>query len=254
MRIVIIEDEKLTAKDLARTLKAVRPDVDIVTMLHSVEDAIDFFQQEVSVDLIFSDIQLGDGLSFEIFKQTDLQIPIIYCTAFNDYALEAFKTLGIDYLVKPFSKETVEKALTKYLSLKGAVSDPEPSYSELMKLLQHQAGSKKLPAVLVQKRDKIIPLPAEEIAVFFIEDDAVFAFTFGGKKQLLSHKLNDLEQRYQPHFFRANRQYLVHRKAVKDVSHHFNRKILVNLTVAFEPQILVGKVKVTAFLDWLANT
>lgn len=258
MKIIIIEDEKLTAKDLARTLTAVNPEVEIVDMLASVEDAIAFFQEEPEADLIFSDIQLGDGLSFDIFEQVDLKIPIIYCTAFNHYALEAFNTLGIDYLVKPFSHETVEKALTKYLSIKNAFSAPSPppadSQADLINLLKHQLTPAAAPSFLIQKGDKIIPLPVEEIALFFIEHDAVYALNFAGKKELLSNTLNDIEKKVPQGFFRANRQFLVNRKAVKDASHYFNRKVLINLNVPFEPQILVGKLKVTAFLEWLANS
>ncbi|MEM6347091.1 MAG: LytTR family DNA-binding domain-containing protein [Bacteroidota bacterium] len=253
MKIVIIEDEKLTAKDLARTISAVDPDTEIVAMLASVEDAVEFFADEQPIDLIFSDIQLGDGLSFEIFEQTKLKIPIIYCTAFNHYALEAFKTLGIDYLVKPFSKATVEAALDKYHTIKGDANTTGGDYSSLIDLMKSQLNPRKPSSVIVQQRDKIIPLPVEEIALFFIEHDAVYAYTFTGKKHLLSQKLNELEGDFTGPFFRANRQFLISRKAVKDASHYFNRKVMVHLTIPFEEEILVGKLKVTAFLEWLAE-
>ncbi|MEM7373167.1 MAG: LytTR family DNA-binding domain-containing protein [Bacteroidota bacterium] len=254
MKIVIIEDEKLTAKDLARTIHSVAPDAEILAMLHSVEEAVLFFSDSPALDLIFSDIQLGDGLSFEIFDQTQLKVPIIYCTAFNQYALEAFKTLGIDYVVKPFSRSTVEQALTKFRTMKDALHPPQENYAALVHVLRQQMGPAKSPSVIIQQGDKIIPLPVEKIALFFIEHDAVFAYTFEGSKHLLSQKLNELEQTYAQSFFRANRQYLVNRKAVKDASHYFNRKILIHLTIPFKEQIIVGKLKVTAFMDWLANS
>ncbi|MEL7531524.1 MAG: LytTR family DNA-binding domain-containing protein [Bacteroidota bacterium] len=253
MKIVIIEDEKLTAKDLARTITAVEAEAEIVTMLPSVEDALAFFAEEQAVDLIFSDIQLGDGLSFEIFEQTELKIPIIYCTAFNHYALEAFKTLGIDYLVKPFSKDTVKAALEKYHTIKGEANTTSSDYSGLIDLMKNQLSPRKTSSVIVQQGDKIIPLPVAQIALFFIEHEAVFAYTFEGKKHLLSQKLNELEAKFVGAFFRANRQFLINRKAVKDASHYFNRKIIVNLTIPFAEQILVGKLKLTAFLEWLAE-
>ncbi|MEL6593432.1 MAG: LytTR family DNA-binding domain-containing protein [Bacteroidota bacterium] len=254
MKIVIIEDEKLTAKDLARTIRSAEPEAEIIAMLPSVEDALEFFAEEHSIDLIFSDIQLGDGLSFEIFEQTNLKVPIIYCTAFNHYALEAFKTLGIDYLVKPFSTATVKQALEKYHTIKGEPQAEQEDYSALITMMKAQLRpQRKASSVIIQQGDKIIPLAVEKIALFFIEHDAVFAYTFEGKKHLLSQKLNELESKYNGPFFRANRQFLLNRKAVKDASHYFNRKIMVHLTIPFEEQILVGKLKVTAFLEWLAE-
>ncbi|MCU0469963.1 MAG: LytTR family DNA-binding domain-containing protein [Arcicella sp.] len=253
MKIIIIEDEKLTAKDLARTITSVEPDAEIVAILPSVEEAIGYFKENPRADLIFSDIQLGDGLSFEIFEKVQNQTPIIFCTAFNEYALEAFKTVGIDYLLKPFSKITVTKALEKYHQLRENLSHQSPDFSEMISLLKHQLNPTKIPSVIIQQADKIIPLNGVDIAFFYIEEDCVFAYTFDEKRHLLAQKLDTLETIFTPTFFRANRQFLVNRKAVKDATHHFNRKILINLTVSYKEQIMVGKLKVTAFLAWLAG-
>ncbi|MEM6632853.1 MAG: LytTR family DNA-binding domain-containing protein [Bacteroidota bacterium] len=254
MKIVIIEDEKLTARDLATTIQEVDPHAKIIAMLHSVEDAISFFLKEETVDLIFSDIQLGDGLSFEIFAKTRVNIPIIYCTAFNQYALDAFKTLGIDYLLKPFSKPIVRKALEKYKTMKGALSSPKEDYDTLISLLKSQLHSPKPTAIIIQQGDKITPLSLEQVALFFIKNEAVFALSFDGEKYAITQRLNDLEDSLSQHFFRANRQFLINRKAIKDASHFFNRKILIHLTIPFEEKILVSKVKASAFLNWLTHT
>ena len=253
MKIIIIEDEKLTAKDLAKTIKAIDSDIEIVALLHSVEEATDFFKTNPELDLIFSDIELGDGLSFEIFEKVNNSIPIIFCTAFNEYALEAFKAVGIDYLLKPFSKNTVEKSLKKYHLLKEKFASQEDSTLNLMSLLKNKLFPTKMPSVIMQQGDKIIPLEGDKIALFYIEDNVVFAYTFDQKKYLLSQKLDVLEHTFSPIFFRANRQFLINRKAIKDASHYFNRKIVVNLTLPYDEQIIVGKLKVTSFLDWLAN-
>jgi two-component system, LytTR family, response regulator LytT len=253
MKIVIIEDEKLTAKDLAKTIKGIEPDIEIMALLHSVEEAIAFFKTKPELDLIFSDIELGDGLSFEIFEKTQNKVPVIFCTAFNEYALEAFKTVGIDYLLKPFSKITVEKALEKYHSLKEKLAPQKETLPNLMTLLKNQLFPTKTPSVIMQQGDKIIPLDGDKIALFYIEDDYVFAYTFDQKSHILSQKLDVLEKTFSPSFFRANRQFLINRKAVKDASHSFNRKIEVNLLFPFKEQIIVGKLKVTSFLEWLAN-
>jgi two-component system, LytTR family, response regulator LytT len=255
MKIVIIEDEKWTAKDLSKTITSIDSDAEIVAILASVEDAIDFLKDKTNIDLIFSDIQLGDGLSFDIFDTIQNQTPIIFCTAFNEYALKAFNTVGIDYLLKPFTKNTVSKALEKYQQLKDklAPSTPQEDYSLVMNLLKNQLNLGKVPSVIIQQGDKIIPLDGATIALFYIEDDYVFAHTFDQKRHLLSQKLDGLEKTFYPSFFRVNRQFLVSRKAIKDASHFFNRKILVNLTFPFKEQIIVGKLKVTAFVEWLAQ-
>jgi two-component system, LytTR family, response regulator LytT len=256
MKIVIIEDEKWTAKDLSKTITSLDEDAEIVAILASVEEAVAYLKDNKDIDLIFSDIQLGDGLSFDIFETIDNKTPIIFCTAFNEYALKAFDTLGIDYLLKPFTKKTVGKALEKYQQLIGKFSpaQPQEDYSSVMNLLKNQLNIGKTPSVIMQQGDKIIPLDGATIALFYIEDDYVFAHTFDQKRHLLSQKLDGLEKTFYPTFFRVNRQFLVSRKAIKDASHFFNRKILVNLTFPFKEQIIVGKLKVTAFLEWLANT
>jgi two-component system, LytTR family, response regulator LytT len=253
MKIVIIEDEKLTAKDLSRTIQGIDEDAEIIAILPSVEEATEYLLVNKNIDLIFSDIQLGDGLSFEIFEKVQNQIPVIFCTAFNEYALEAFKTVGIDYLLKPFSKSSVSKALEKYNQLRERMTPPKEDLSSLMNILKNQMNPTKSSSIIMQQGDKIIPINSDNIALFYIEDDYVFAYTFEGKKHLLSQKLDKLETQFSTTFFRANRQFLVNRKAVRDASHHFNRKIEINLTIPFSEQIIVGKLKITAFLEWLAG-
>lgn len=252
MRILIIEDEKITAKDLAKTILSVEPDAEIVGFLHSIEDALLFFQQDQNIDLIFSDIELGDGLSFEIFEMANISIPVIFCTAYNEYALEAFKAFGIDYILKPFSKNTVGNALQKYFTIKDKFSVGNNEYNNLISALKNNLNSLKLPSIIIQQKDKILPINGENIAIFYIENDYVFAYTFEQKTFIISQKLDSLEKTFSPVFFRANRQFLINRKAVKDASHHFNRKILVNLTLPFNYQIIIGKLKVTSFIDWLS--
>lgn len=252
MNIVIIEDEKLTAKDLAKTLQAIGPEIKIIGMLHSLEAAVDFFSTRPSVDLIFSDIELGDGLSFELFGKMPITTPVIFCTAYDHYALDAFGTVGIDYVLKPFSKERIEKTLRKYQTLKEKFAAPKQDFSDLLQLLKQKAVPRSR-SVIIHQGEKIIPLPETEIALFYIEKDYTFAYTFMGKKHILSQNMDHLEKTFVPEFFRANRQFLVNRKAVKDASQHFNRKLRINLTIAFPEPIMVGKLKMTAFTNWLAG-
>jgi len=252
MKIVIVEDEKWIAKDLAQTITSIEPSAEIIKILHSVEDAINYFQANPKSDLIFSDIELGDGLSFQIYEKIPNHPPIIFCTAFNEYALEAFKTAGIDYLLKPFSKSSVTKALEKYQKLKNTFATPATDFNAIINLLGKTIQPKSQ-SVVVYQGDKIIPIEGSQVALFFVENENIYAYTFDQKKFLVSEKMEALELTFSPSFFRANRQFLVNRKAVKDAANSFNRKITVNLILPFKEPIQVGKLKVTEFLEWLKS-
>ncbi len=252
MKIVIIEDEKLTAKDLAKTLLAIDADIEIVATIPSVEEGLLFFQSNQEVDLIFSDIELGDGLSFDIFQKIQNTTPIIFCTAYQQYTLDAFKTAGIDYVLKPFSKQSIEKALTKFKKLKEQFEKPSLDINKVYDSLKNTLLGK-VSSVIVHQGDKIIPISGNDIALFYTENDCVFAFTFEQKKHLVNQKLESLEHTF-PDFYRANRQFLLNRKAVKDASQYFNRKLLANLNIPFKEQIIISKLKTTEFIQWLVNS
>lgn len=259
LKIAIVEDEKITAMDLADTLRRVDSDIEIVAILASVKQGMEFFEARPNIDLVFSDIQLPDGLSFEIYKQHRLTTPVIFCTAYDQYALQAFNANGIDYLLKPFSKETVAKALDKYEQLRQSFAAPTDKLNTLIQLFDsygrmEQPIIPRISSVVVYQGEKIIPIEIQAIALFFLEDGYVFALTFELKKHIVAQTLEELETRCGRQFFRANRQYLVNRKAVKDAARYLNRKILVHLTIAYPQQILVGKLKTSQLLEWLANT
>lgn len=252
MKIAIIEDEKITAKDLANTIKVIEPDAEIVAILGSVEDAILFFGQNPDLDLIFSDIELGDGLCFDIFEQVENHTPIIFCTAYEKYSLDAFRNAGIDYILKPFNKLSIERTLLKYKSLKAKLSK---SRSDLDGLLSELKGRlfNSTPSIIVHQADKIIPISGNDIALFYIDSLNTIAYTFNHSKYIVPQKMEALESLFAPYFFRANRQHLVNRKAIKDASQYFNRKLIINLTIAFSEQIVVGKLKTAEFLKWLTG-
>ena len=253
-KILIIEDESPTAKDLKNTILEIEPDAIVTDIVSSVEDGKEYLTKNPDVDLIFSDILLGDGLSFEIFDSLTTMIPVIFCTAYNEYALQAFKSFGIDYILKPFTKESVAIALQKFSKLSARQRQkPKPEYNDFFQQLRNQFQPVSKPSIILHQGDKIIPLESEKIALFFIENDIVYAITFDQKKINTEYKLDLLEQKFSPHFFRTNRQYLINRKAVKQASQHFHRKLQVHLNIPFSETILVGKEKVTAFLDWLSN-
>ncbi|HVS98126.1 MAG TPA: LytTR family DNA-binding domain-containing protein [Puia sp.] len=244
MDIVIIEDEPLTAQDLKACVLVCEPTAQVVAILSSVREAIAFFREQPAPDLIFSDIQLGDGLSFAIFETNAQTIPVIFCTAYDEYALEAFRAAGIDYLLKPFTPAAIAAALAKYKTFRGAA----PSYTEIARSF----GNRRQQNVLVFFKEKIVPVDTVEIALFYLRHDVTRLVTFGKLQYVVNKPLEELERTIAGRFYRVNRQFLVNRRAIRDVSHYFGRKLLVNLTIPFEEKITVGRLKSNEFLDWLA--
>lgn len=253
MRVVIIEDEQFMAQDLAETILRVAPDFQIVKVLESVKSAVAYFQESPLVDLIFSDIQLGDGLSFEVFKEVKITAPVIFCTAYDVYALTAFKANGIDYVLKPFTQDIIYEAIEKYKQLKRSLSNETFDFELIAGLFERKTQQDS--CLLVYVKDKIVPIKFNEIACFYIENDLTYLMTFSGKYHALNKSLDELEKVAGSSFYRANRKWLIHRNAIKEASHYFHRKLLLHLSVpvSTDESITVSKVKATSFLSWLAG-
>ena len=250
MQVLIIEDELLSAEDLADTLRQLSTDISIVGILHSVKEAIQYLQSPPEIDLIFSDIQLGDGLSFEIFREVHLTQPVVFCTAFDAYAIEAFKNNGIDYILKPFDNAAVANALAKYRQWKQYFSLVSVDYSALMEKLITRKPE--YTAVLVYQKDKIMPVSLPDIALFYIEHETRL-FTFDKRSHVVTYTLDQLEKMCGETFFRVNRQYLVNRKAVEGAVQYSPRKFVVDLTHHFPETIGVSKTRTSTFLAWLTQ-
>lgn len=250
MKIVIIEDEAMNVEDLGTTLKEISFPVEIVAELSSVKEAIAYFEEADNYDLIFSDIHLGDGSSFDIFEEVKINKPVVFCTAYDKYALEAFNNNGIAYVLKPYNKTAIENAVTKYINL-----TQNNSYNKLLEGLSAVADKLKHEEkqVLVHHKDKIVPVSIDSIAVFYIENDVTKICCFNQSVYVLSSNLDDIENQYPSKFYRANRQYLINKKAIKEVSKFFARKLLVHLTIKFQHEIIVSKTKASQFLLWLGN-
>jgi len=253
MNIVIIEDERVVADDLEFSINQLINGPVSIVQLHSVKEAVVYLKNNPSPDLIFSDIQLGDGLSFEIFIAVNVSAPVIFCTAYDEYALDAFKANGIDYILKPFTTQTLERALQRYEELKKLFSaDQGPQYNALLEMLADR-GTQKSSSVLVYHQDKIIPIKLEDIALFYLANEVTNLLTFSGKTFYPNKNLDELEKLSGNYFFRANRQFLVSRKAIIDVSSFFSRKLSLNLNIAFGERVVVSKGKASQFLNWLAK-
>jgi DNA-binding LytR/AlgR family response regulator len=253
MRIVIIEDEKITADDLAQTIMQLYPQARIVHMLSTVKESIDYFRTGADIDLIFSDIQLGDGLSFEIFSKVEIKVPVIFCTAYDEYTLHAFKANGIDYILKPFDNDTVATAINKYIAFRERIMENTLSYRSLEQLF---VSRKQLTpgAVLVYYKDKILPIALSEIAFFCLKNGVVHLSTFDKKNYTINKSMDELGELTAPLFFRTNRQFLVNRKAVVDASSYLSRKLSVTLNVPVPETVTISKEKITQFLEWLTQS
>jgi DNA-binding LytR/AlgR family response regulator len=254
MNIVIIEDELKTARALAQLITDVKPGAKIVASIQSVEDAVSYLSENERPDLIFMDVQLADGLSFEIFKEIKINSPVIFCTAFDHYAIDAFKSNGIDYVLKPFSKETITAAFEKVDQMKSFFQTEKPAVSDWQNLLSKVTDQQGKKSFLVFKNNKYTTVATQNIAFFYIRNELPIIMTFDQQEYIITQSLDDVHQLLSQHqFFRLNRQYLVNFDAVKDVEHYFARKLVVHLSIPSPDKLLVSKDKVTTFLNWLEN-
>lgn len=251
MKIVIIEDEHFTAEDLENCIKELRSSFQIIKRLTSVKESVSYFEKHKEYDLIFSDIQLGDGLSFEIFKSIQLSAPVIFCTAFDNYAIDAFKANGIDYVLKPFSKASIEAAIEKYERLVKPATEINKEIQKLLSSLKTDIPKKNHSSLLVHHKDKIIPVKIEDIALFYTQNEICRLINFEGKTFSINETLEKIETLSGKSFFRANRQFLVNRKAVVELVQHFSRKHILKLSVNFNEPIIISKEKTPLLLKWL---
>lgn len=236
MQIVIIEDEVKTAKALAAMIRLISPDADIVATLQSVKSAVAWFATHDQPELIFMDIQLADGISFDIFKETEIRAPVIFCTAYDEFALESFRANGVDYILKPFTQDTLAAALHKVRQLKQFLSAPVAGKSSF----------------LVFTDNRYTAIPIDHIAYFFIRLDMPAICTFDGRTYFVQQSLDHISTVVPPgQFYRVNRQYLVNFDAVKEVEPYYARKLLVHLKVPIPDQIILNKNNTTAFMKWL---
>lgn len=254
MTIIIIEDEVKTAKALGQLIMSIRPDVTILSYIQSIDGAVSYLSENDQPDLIFMDIQLADGLCFEIFKSVEVVSPVIFCTAFDDYAIEAFKSNGVDYVLKPFSRESITQAITKVAELKNFFQRNRRALPDFEHLLNRNVENKGKTGFLVFRNNKYITIQTENIAFFFIKYDTPTIMSFDKAEYPVTQSLDEVHKLLAPsQFFRINRQYLVNFKAIREVEHYFSRKLIVKLTIPTEEKLLVGKDKATSFLSWLEN-
>ncbi len=248
MNVLIVEDESHTAKLLQEMIEQ-DADFIVIEKLESVVETVEYLSKyQKNLDLLFFDIQLADGHSFEIFKHIDVTIPIVFCTAYDEFTLQAIKNNGIDYVLKPFKEEEIHSALQKYKRLLSSfqVKHTAPAFS------QPETPKKYQQNFLTQYREKSIVKRVEEVALFYVENESVNLYTFKGEKFPLFKKLEYIESVCDPNqFFRINRQMLVNRDAVVSFEPYFNRKIILQLNINLDEKAIVSRLKVTNFKEWL---
>lgn len=250
MNVLIIEDEKPAARRLARLLSEL--DVEVSTMLHSVEEAVDWFQKNEHPDLIFLDIQLSDGLSFEIFDLVEVKSVIIFTTAYDEYALQAFKLNSIDYLLKPIDDEELENAVRKYQNLQPDHNQISLDFEDIKKFLVNplEREYKKRFTIRLGQHLKIIN--ADEIECFYSENKGTYAATSEGRNYLLDTTLENLENELSPQiFFRVSRKFYININHIKDIVSYTNSRLIIKLNRYIEQEIIVSRERVKDFKLWL---
>jgi len=254
MRVVIIEDESIAIRKLKKIISEINPEIEIVAALESVYDAKKWFQAHSlsEIDLLFSDIQLSDGLSFEIFENIEINIPIIFTTAYDEYALRAFKLNGVDYLLKPIQKEELKHAINKFENTKKQYSKSQIiDIQALISQFQHSAV--KYPSFISYQKDKLIPLASENVAYFYIQNLIVYAVV-DKTEYVLDETMDEIEKRLPAHlFFRANRQFIIQKKYVSNAELYFNNRLLVHLCLKTPEDIIISREKTSLFKDWLTG-
>jgi DNA-binding LytR/AlgR family response regulator len=248
MKVLIIEDETAAARNLQSMLESIEPEIQVVGITESIIDTLDWFAENPMPDIVFMDIHIADGESFRIFDSVDISAPIIFTTAYDQYALEAFKVNSIDYLLKPLKEEDLQRAMDKWRRITHTERNEYHHRIDTMISEQHQRSD----MFLVHVKDKIVPLQAADIAYFYTSNERVTAHLLDGTSLPMDKTLEALQSSLSEHdFFRANRQFIVARKAVKDISVWFGSRLSLNLTVEIPERIVISKARVPEFKRWL---
>jgi DNA-binding LytR/AlgR family response regulator len=251
MKILILEDEPHTAKALSEIIVQVRPDSIVPEILESIEQSVKYLSNENNLpELIFADIQLADGLSFEIFSKVQLKCPIIFCTAYDHYTLQAFKTNGIEYILKPVKVEDVELAFTKYETLKESLK-PDTEIVNLLKKTFHQKKDYKS-SILVHFKESFIPIAVDKIAFLVVDNEIIYIHTFKNQRYPVFKSMIEIESSVDPSlFFRINRQILLNKNAIKEIQPYFERRVVIKTDLRIKEQLIVSRLKVTEFMNWV---
>ncbi len=251
MKVVLVEDEITASDQLTFLLNAIDSTIEVLKVLDSVKTAIEYFSSTHEASLIFMDIHLADGISFEIFEKVKIETPIIFTTAYDQYAIKAFKVNSIDYLLKPIDEDELSEAIQKFRNKSNDNNSLNNQINGMLQLLQTKPKSYKT-TYLVHHRDELLPIKTENIAYFYIDTGVVKAITSENKAYIIDKKLEDIEDELNPEAFnRVNRQFIIHKSAIENIKHYFNGKLIVNINPIAKERIVVSKAKATGFKKWV---
>jgi len=250
MKVLIVEDEKPAAEKLTKALQQINGLVDVQAVLGSVRESIQWFQQNAFPDLVFMDIALSDGASFDLFQQVEIKCPVIFITAYDEYWQEAFEHNGIDYLLKPVKEEKLTAALKKYEKLKTHFSANYNTIAQLASASANTVGYKK--RFLVKKGNDYVSIKAETIVYFYAAHKLVCLVTAEGQKFLLDQSLSDIEMQTDPAlFYRVNRKHLVNLNSIKRIKALGKGKLVLEVEPASEEEIVISQESASQFKQWL---
>jgi len=250
MNVIIIEDEQASARRLQRMLEKLN--LSVAKTLHSVEESVAWFKTNKHPDLIFLDIQLSDGLSFDIFDEVKIKSSIIFTTAFDEYALQAFKLNSIDYLLKPIDDEELLDAVEKYKDLKTPSSSVQLNFEDIKKLLNNPLEREYKKRFTTKIGQHIKMISVDEIECFYSENKGTYAHTKKGRSYLLDTTLEQLEQELSPKvFFRINRKFYININAIKDIISYTNSRLELKLDCNLDQEVIVARERVKDFKLWL---
>lgn len=248
-KILILEDEKPNSDRIQRLMLKIRPNIQIVGVLTSVKKTVDWLSENECPDLIIMDIQLADGISFEVFNLAEVTCPVIFTTAYDEYAIKAFKYNSIDYLLKPIEKEQLEAAIVKFEKSVQQSNLEYPLIEELIAQIQQKDYRTRF---LLPYRDGYKKVSVEDIAFFYSNLNISYAVLFNGEQNVVPHTLETLEQELEPkNFFRVNRQYIVHVNSIEKVHNFFNGKLKLKVKNCADDDLIVSRTKAPLFKTWL---
>ncbi|MEO7306629.1 MAG: LytTR family DNA-binding domain-containing protein [Ferruginibacter sp.] len=252
MKVIIIEDETPAANRLTKLLHAIHDEIEVVKRLDSVASAVQYFQSAKQPDLIFMDIQLADGLSFDIFSMVPVKAPVIFTTAFDKYTLKAFKVNSIDYLLKPIDEEELRLAVEKYREL--YIKKENDFSDKFLKLVQDMNTAKYKERLLIKRGQQLSYIKTDATAFCYADGKLCFAVDFSNNKHLLEYNLSQLEEQLQPNkFYRINRHLLVNIEAIKKVHTWLGGRLKLELLPSTTAETVVSRERVNGFKDWLGQ-
>lgn len=252
MRVLIVEDEQVAARTLQSLLLKLEPQAEVVKVLPTVKKTVEFLQPGPQLDLIFFDIHLADGSAFKVFEQVVPQVPIVFTTAYDAYAVKAFELNSLDYLLKPIRAERLEQTLMRFKQQRDTFAGPMLHKLESALQSLQQSGEKYKRRFLVKAGSKLLPIEIEQVAYFYRDEEVVQLMTFEGKRYSVNYSLEELENMLDPKaFFRLNRQTIANFHALAEIHSYFKGKLKIELKPTAPHEVIVSQERASAFKEWL---